>query len=571
MNLIQPLAPSFSRRRWALGLAVLLVVTGANPAPASGRGPAALATQLDVGYLDFSYSDPAVDNPTFDKPESKLWWNDGFWWGILYNAPAAAFHIYRLNWSTQTWEDTGTLVDAKARARFDALWDASLQKLYVTSHIYTHNPDPEPIDPQNWGRVYRFNYEAASETYHLDSGFPVAVNQDRTESLVLAQDSVGRLWTTYTSKPYGSVIISGTLKVFVNVSADGGVTWGTPFLLPGAPDVSDDDLSTIVAFRDDSGEQIGIMWSDQLSGRFYFGTHPDSVSDTQASWTITAIPGIPYPPDDHINLKARRTSTSGQLFAAVKLNTPDPAGVRTGLITRDTDGTFSFRPYSLEAGLDTRPMAVIDEASNTVYVFVSGKGGGGKLCYKASTITAPLSAMTFNLAPNVDCGFPFIEDDVYKTIDGSTASKHNVNGTTGLVVLATDNLHDKVYVHNVMGDPPPVVVGRSPAPGATGVVRNPTIVASFSVDMDPVTINDTSVSLSSSAGSVAGIVGYSTGRRAAVITPNAILEPETVYTVTLAASLTGANGKPLWGAPETWSFTTGTAITHYTYLPWVGK
>ena len=35
-----------------------------------------------AGYLDFSYNGIGfASSPTGEKPESKLWWNDGFWWG----------------------------------------------------------------------------------------------------------------------------------------------------------------------------------------------------------------------------------------------------------------------------------------------------------------------------------------------------------------------------------------------------------------------------------------------------------------------------------------------------------
>ena len=77
------------------------------------------ATPLDVGYLDFSYGTTIKGEPTAEKPESKLWWNDGRWWGILYNDPAGAYHIYRLNWGTQEWEDTGVFVDNRTAARTD--------------------------------------------------------------------------------------------------------------------------------------------------------------------------------------------------------------------------------------------------------------------------------------------------------------------------------------------------------------------------------------------------------------------------------------------------------------------
>src|SRR5882672_10814201 len=69
---------------------------------------------VDAGYRDFSFAvtgGPAT--PTGEKPESKLWFNDGIWWGSLYNTTVKGYHIYRFNASTQTWTDTGTTLDPR--------------------------------------------------------------------------------------------------------------------------------------------------------------------------------------------------------------------------------------------------------------------------------------------------------------------------------------------------------------------------------------------------------------------------------------------------------------------------
>ena len=60
-------------------------------------GHAAVARAADpvlAGYRDFSF--PAGTSgdsmPTGEKPESKLWWNDGLWWGILWSTTGNAYH-----------------------------------------------------------------------------------------------------------------------------------------------------------------------------------------------------------------------------------------------------------------------------------------------------------------------------------------------------------------------------------------------------------------------------------------------------------------------------------------------
>ncbi|MGB3717868.1 MAG: hypothetical protein WA996_25915, partial [Candidatus Promineifilaceae bacterium] len=66
---------------------------------------------LDIGYLGTTFSGTLKTQPTAANPESKLWWNDGFWWGSLWNITAEEYRIYRLNWGTQAWEDTGVAID----------------------------------------------------------------------------------------------------------------------------------------------------------------------------------------------------------------------------------------------------------------------------------------------------------------------------------------------------------------------------------------------------------------------------------------------------------------------------
>ncbi|MGH7449787.1 MAG: hypothetical protein ACRENG_00425, partial [bacterium] len=37
-----------------------------------------------TGYRDFNFGTEVFHQPTAEKPESKIWWNDGLWWGSLW-------------------------------------------------------------------------------------------------------------------------------------------------------------------------------------------------------------------------------------------------------------------------------------------------------------------------------------------------------------------------------------------------------------------------------------------------------------------------------------------------------
>ena len=45
--------------------------------------------------------------------------------------------------------------------------------------------------------LYRFSYSSSTKTYTLDTGFPVQINNMRTETLVIDKDSTGKLWATW--------------------------------------------------------------------------------------------------------------------------------------------------------------------------------------------------------------------------------------------------------------------------------------------------------------------------------------------------------------------------------------
>ncbi|MCX6049042.1 MAG: Ig-like domain-containing protein [Chloroflexi bacterium] len=146
---------------------------------------------------------------------------------------------------------------------------------------------------------------------------------------------------------------------------------------------------------------------------------------------------------------------------------------------------------------------------------------------------------------NGNCGTSFIEDgnlpiaNAHKRIDDPTSTKQNVNSTTGLVVAASDNITGHVYVHNVLGDPPPVVTSFGPAPrGANNVATSAVISATFSKAMDPATFNSTNFSVLDSTNTpVAGNFAYNGANRILTFTPAAPLSANSTYTVTLTKGL----------------------------------
>ncbi|QEC50093.1 DUF4082 domain-containing protein [Baekduia soli] len=105
----------------------------------------------------------------------------------------------------------------------------------------------------------------------------------------------------------------------------------------------------------------------------------------------------------------------------------------------------------------------------------------------------------------------------------------------------------------------PVLTGRSPSPDATGVATTSAVTATFDSDLDASTVNGTTFTLRTAAGSaVAATVAYDAATRTAKLTPSSPLGGNATYTATLKGGSAGIAG---WGgtlaSDVTWSFTTG--------------
>ena len=104
----------------------------------------------------------------------------------------------------------------------------------------------------------------------------------------------------------------------------------------------------------------------------------------------------------------------------------------------------------------------------------------------------------------------------------------------------------------------PIVLARSPAPGAVAVTHDAaTITADFSEAVTGVSAS--TVQLKTSAGAaIAATVSYSSSNRRATLRPSAPLSPEARYQVQLTTGIKDAASNSL--AATTWSFTSGKSV-----------
>ena len=521
------------------------------------------------GYQSISYSGLA-NPPTADKPQSKLWWNDGSWWADMWTT-GTGWQIYRLDRPTKTWVSTGVTNDTRGTASADAMWDGN--KLYIASHVVTvSSSSPNPSLSGQPAKLYRYSYAAGR--YTLDPGFPTNINNNSSESLTIDKDSTGALWATWTQVS-GNSTSGYTSSVYVNSTNRDGTSWGTPFVLPVAdPNPAPDDISAVVAF---GSNKIGVMWSDQAAGTVYWATHTDTTSPMAASsWRVQSAVQGRGQADDHLNLKTLLADSAGRVYAAVKTSLDETSLDKTLpqlqlLVFKPATGAFTKSTIATIADCVSRPQILLDTASNQVRAFytapstsVSGcaySGMSGSIYEK----TASMDSLVFDSGR----GTPLIQDGSSANMNNVTTSKQDVNATTGVVVMASNKSTSHYWFSDRplgTGTPPadtapPTVLATSPAAGATGIAVGADATGSFSEAMDASTITSATFTLTTGTTSVPALVTYNSTDKAAVLNPGADLAPDTTYTATIKGGTGGvkdAAGNAL-ATDKTWNFTTAPA------------
>ena len=506
-------------------VAVIALLAGASFL--AGAGVAAAATG-DVGQQGPSYSG-APHVPTSDKPQSKLWYAQGSWWGVMFDTSSADWHIFRLDRSTQQWVDTGVRVDDRADTLADVLWDGS--HLYVASHVVTISSDTSAVVSRSNSpaRLYRYSY-SASLGYTLDAGFPTTITDYSSESLTIDKDSTGTLWATWTQVS-AAADGSYTSRVHANATSGGDTTWGTPFVLPVAGSTaSQDDISSVVAF---GRSRIGILWSNQLDGTVYWAVHDDG--SPRGTWRVSPAVRGDRQADDHLNIKAVQADTSGRVFAVVKTSMDGSATAVPGdpqirlLSFKPGTGAWSATTVGTLADCHTRPLLMLDESHQSVHVFATAPTSGGCPFPGAPGTIYQKSAPMADPVFAAGRGTPVIREAASPHMNDVTSTKQSVTAASGLVVLASNKAtqrywHAEVPLGPVAGVPPTAAFTASSAGGAAPL---------------PVQFTDTSTGSPTS-----WAWDFGDGTTATTQNPSHTYTRPGTYTVGLAATNAGGTSTP---------------------------
>jgi len=416
---------SFVRHSLSALLTAIILVLGTFVLPG-----AAAADPGDVGVEGPSHVGTGTPTGT-KRAESVLWFNDGFWWGNLWDTVSSDFHIFQFKGGA--WVDTGVTTETRANTHHDVLWDGST--LYVASHQFVN--DGVPAAPGFPSTLRRYSYNASTDKYTLLSSSKI--NDQKTETLTIDKDTQGRLWATWQQ---GN-------KVYLNATGTDGSTWGTPFPHPGG-DVSLDDTSALIAF---GPGKMGLMWSKQspspgtASDGFYWSVHSDTDPATAASWsTPQPVVSGARQGDDHMNLKWL-DSSGGRVFAAVKTSFTSSAQPLLQLLSMSSTGVWSQNTIATVSECPNRVIVLIDEAAQRLRTFAtypkpSGTTNAGVCTSSGGAIyekSTPLSSISFTTTKTAR----IVDADQY--VHNVSSTKQNLNNAltggkstanSGLMVIA---------------------------------------------------------------------------------------------------------------------------------------
>jgi hypothetical protein len=453
---------SFRSRRSALSrrsIIAILLVALSIPAVV---GVTLAATPVDVGYRDFLLGG-GVNRATADKPQSKLWFADGKWYGGLFNAASDAFRIHRFSTSTNDWT-TGTglpVIDTRNASRGDYLFVGST--LWVASAHPTDTSAPPYFDDSI--KVFKYTFDATADTYTAAGVASIPGTRTTTSAMeggaatvTIARDPTGRLWTAW---PHSG-------EVRYSISDDNGASWSAPAQVPGQVGnpitigtSATSDIPAVISF----GASVGILWSDHsqpapgTTNGFYFTSIAAGADPTVgANWaTVSKLPSLAGAndgerADNHINVKV---AADGTLYAITKTG-KDTAGCSTNkdrplinLFRRTPDGTWSVHLVGTVGDCNTRPQVVLSDQLDVVYVVLTTPNGGGAIYLKSAPMSGP-EALKFRTADTtVQPGIPFIKSGTETNIDDPTTTKQNATSASGILVLA-NNLTStrRYYLHN---------------------------------------------------------------------------------------------------------------------------
>ncbi|MBS1828651.1 MAG: hypothetical protein JST93_25320 [Acidobacteria bacterium] len=299
-----------------------------------------------------------VADATKDKPQSKLWFAQGTWWGWLPTTDGSA-----------VWKRT-----AQGWRRQNAL-DGALRGLPGQADVWADAKEAAAVlvEKQRLGFV-RLRFAGGS---YVVVGKPVVFTlsaEHKTETATLVRDDQRRWWIAY---DHGR-------RMFVRASSDeSGERWLEPIEV-STQKTDTDDICSIAALPGG----VGVIWSDQASDTVWFRFHSSRQGVTK--WNpVEVVAQGNRTADDHFH---SALAADGTLFVATKNSLDTMGQPQLVLRVRDATGKWSNYPYALRTtgGEPSRPIALVGGGRLHLLHSVYRRKGLGSVVVGFSTAVKPL-------------------------------------------------------------------------------------------------------------------------------------------------------------------------------------
>ena len=269
---------------------------------------------------------------------------------------------------------------------------------------------------------------------------------------------------------------------------------------------------------------------------------------------------------DTYQAASQMTDESGQTYPSTVDSLLDKAtgpegyyGVFT--INAHTDSVSSTEASAAVASAQAHGVPVVTAKQMLTWLDGRNTSSFGNIAWNGGQLS--FTATPAAGANNLDVMVPFTSTAgtlASVTRDGTpvTYTTRTVKGVVYAFVRAGAGTFVATYQADTTA---PTVTSTSPADGATGVSATSAVTATFSEDVDPATVNTTTMQLRDPANNLVGAsVTYDSATRTARLTPSAPLAANTTYRATVKGGTTDPTVKDIAGnrlaADVTWTFTT---------------
>ena len=377
-----------------------------------------IASNTNAQFLEW----PTINNinateSSGEKPQSKVWNYYATWWAVIpVNAQGgdpSGTYLWRLDGNTWTKllflsSDKYTQADCKVVGNVTHifLFSGTSSELVSVEHVIT-------------GNTYQFwSTRPGNIPITLTSGVETAtIDIDSNNRMWLASDGGSSVNIRWSDSPYSG--------------------WSSAISLAS---IAPDDICAVTAF---GGNKIGVMWSNQVANpnKFGFKYRDDSTAvPSESDFSADEVPssqseeGISYGmADDHINFAV---GSDGSIYVAVKTAYDQNNSPMVALLVRrplpDSSGNHweDLHNVRVRDGSDiepTRPIVLLDDDHERVYVIYALDVNGDDIMYKHSSSTS--------ISFPAGTGIELIPNDT-NDWDDVASTKQNFNSE--VVIVASD-------------------------------------------------------------------------------------------------------------------------------------